>query len=584
MAAIYICEVCCKPFPSEGEVRQHVHSCINPKRQPRVQLQRLTKEQLLVHKVPLEQFIKNCPTRPQKFPSLGPVPSKVRPEANSSKKFSFSPSKLHSTGGYLNLNTNQMEASKSIKFAGVAIESSAVAPKKKQTNFSLKTSFKFHCDAHACKFSSNFSRRVQMHKARHHNPSKILSCNICGKVFEAVQKLCNHLKRHETSTDGVFKCLSPNCLKTFAECDFMEHFKQHKKIIVRRDKVLEFECEHCGLMQGSETRLKNHINKHFSVMPGQLNCVFGKCKKFFADAADLKKHVARHQKFQPKFSSGFRLKQHQKMKHCVRKDLAVPTNDVLSNKAAAFSCQYCDSTFTTLNHFNLHVENHEMPMPGFLKCLSRGCNKCFSSATALREHSKRHKKTHKCTTCGQFYRNLYGLKIHMKRHSEERTLRCDVPGCSYAGKVRTDIYNHKKYVHYNPGYTCDICGKILKQLRYIRLHMQKHETGTPGVFKCSSKVTKSSTSEREIARSFACQYFGCTKQFESLTSLCIHKRMVHGSQSWSCDLCDQNFRDEQSFADHTIDHPTIAQDPLLLPIECAPPEKVNVKIEELQLF
>jgi hypothetical protein len=79
-----------------------------------------------------------------------------------------------------------------------------------------------------------------------------------------------------------------------------------------------------------------------------------------------------------------------------------------------------------------------------------------------------------------------------------------------------------------------------------------------------------------------CQYFGCSKQFESLTSLCIHKRMVHGSQSWSCDLCDQNFRDEQSFADHTIDHPTI--DPLLLPIECAAPEEVNVKIEELQLF
>jgi Zinc finger, C2H2 type len=351
----------------------------------------------------------------------------------------------------------------------------------------------------------------------------------------------------------------------------MEHFKQHKKIIVRPEKVLEFECEHCGLMQESETRLKNHINKHFSVMPGQLNCVFGKCKKFFADAADLKKHVARHQKFQPKCSclkcsrslaSGIRLKL------CTNKKSSVPTNDVLSNEAAEFSCQYCGSTFITLNHFNCHLKKHETDKPGFLKCDRNECKKLFSSAIALLKHSKIHKvEKFTCKVCGKFYRRTSALKIHMKRHSEER---CDIPGCSYVAKLKIHIYNHKRLMHESPVFTCDICGKIIKQLRYFKLHMQQHETGTPGV----SIVTKSLTSEREIARSFACQYFGCTKQFESLTSLCIHKRMVHGSQSWSCDLCDQNFRDEQSFADHTIDHPTI--DPLLLPIECAPPEEVNV--------
>jgi hypothetical protein len=92
-----------------------------------------------------------------------------------------------------------------------------------------------------------------------------------------------------------------------------------------------------------------------------------------------------------------------------------------------------------------------------------------------------------------------------------------------------------------------------------------------------------SSSVQTIADSFACQYFGCAKNFESLTSLCIHKRMVHGAQSWTCDVCDKNFKDEPSFTNHTKSHATEVQDPLFLPIEYAPAKEIYVKTEELHI-
>jgi hypothetical protein len=80
LAAVFICAECRNQFASAAAMRQHLLLCINPKRQLRVQLQRLTTEQLLAHKVPSEQMeellnisMLKCPTCKMQYEEMLPL-------------------------------------------------------------------------------------------------------------------------------------------------------------------------------------------------------------------------------------------------------------------------------------------------------------------------------------------------------------------------------------------------------------------------------------------------------------------------------------------------------------------------------
>jgi hypothetical protein len=236
------------------------------------------------------------------------------------------------------------------------------------------------------------------------------------------------------------------------------------------------------------------------------------------------------------------LKMHQKRMH-----------NLISSKRAdpvLFECKFCGCNFMTLNHFNLHLKRHKTEKPGFLKCLHRQCSQFFSSAIELRKHWKNHKvEKFPCKTCGRFYQSAFLLRKHMVRHLDKRPFRCQVAGCSYAGKLKNDLGNHKRNGHDNVGFTCHLCGKSVKHLRFFKEHVKLHETGTFGVFKCFSfysckGLTFSSTAElkdhmltnhnleattEQAVTSFACTFPSCCKQFISLKSLCIHKSIAHSS-------------------------------------------------------
>jgi KRAB domain-containing zinc finger protein len=499
-------------------VRQHLRSCVDFKRQLRVRMQCLTEEQLLALKSPRKQ----------------------------------------------------------INFAG-NVSTTSGAAKKKQENRRDAIS-NITCDVPGCNFSSTFEQ-LQLHKIRLHNPSTDLTCHLCGKVCTLYKSFRSHTKRHQTPTAGVFKCLYTGCDQTVLESEFKEHFKQHNQFN-RRSRKPSHECNFCGKFLWSQAYLKHHIDKHFSVQPGKLNCIYHTCKNIFANSADLKKHMAEHvenQYFCSKCSkccySRPRLKRHMKSHFSVAND----SNINVPNKSAdsAFSCPYCGSTFMTLGHFNYHLRKHEMETTGVFTCLFSHCKLICSSAIELQEHSKtHHAEKYTCEVCGKYYKSSVALKSHVLRHFEERTLPCDVPGCSYLGKLKIDIYNHKKHVHDNPGFSCNICGKLLRQMRNLREHLKLHETGTPGVFKCThcrcKSTTFSSTDElkkhymlthnmikaKAVVKRISCSFPGCAKKFKTLKSLSIHKSFEHDAWAWCCDFCDQHFPCEASLRNHLKSHKT----------------------------
>lgn len=271
------------------------------------------------------------------------------------------------------------------------------------------------------------------------------------------------------------KC--PTCNNTFEDSDSLN---AHKCI---EQEAPTLKCQYCGVYFWSAALMKCHVGRHFSVLPGFVNCVRGTCRYIFADVAELKQHVIRHAtnwglfikccKCNKRFGSKVLLKKHMRAHFVERTD-----NPTL----AQITCQYCDSNVAS-STLDQHLELHQTDTPGVIKCLYQHCQAQFSSLNELKEHCNSH-KTFNCIKCGVFCRTSDELEKHILVHSEERPFRCDVPSCFYAGKLAKNLEAHKKNKHDNKIVACHLCGKLLKQERNLKRHLELHETDAPGVLKC----------------------------------------------------------------------------------------------------
>jgi Zinc finger, C2H2 type len=240
------------------------------------------------------------------------------------------------------------------------------------------------------------------------------------------------------------------------------------------------------------------------------------------------------------------------------KDVSDATLSIKKPTLNVFSCHYCGCTFMTLNNCNLHVKYHEMQTPGFFTCLRKECQQIFCSTSALQEHSKTHKiEKFTCEECGKFYINRKTLMSHIQRHSAVRSFRCQFPGCSYAGKLRRDVYMHAKNVHNFLIFSCDICGRCLKGFKNLQEHVKRHQSGKQGVYKCTFHHCKF-TSENLI---------------DHMISHLTHTTNI-SQILWSCNVCGEHFPSETSLDDHTKS--------CLPAAENVPLEQVFIKTEELQ--
>jgi uncharacterized Zn-finger protein len=131
-----------------------------------------------------------------------------------------------------------------------------------------------------------------------------------------------------------------------------------------------------------------------------------------------------------------------------------------------------------------HVNSHSTD--GKIKCTFKSCALIFSSLEDLKEHKEMyfHAVEFSCDRCGKLFARKYSLYLHMQRHTQVRLHACDVPGCKYSAKVPKDLYQHKRSVHTSILHTCLLCGKNIKRLDKYKIHVARHKTETPGVFKC----------------------------------------------------------------------------------------------------
>lgn len=223
LATVYICQVCHKALPSEADVWQHMRSCFDPTVEMRVQLQHLTEEQLLAHKVPSKQ--------------IGTVLENM----------------LRLKCPICKWQSNDLQSRKLHMR-----EHKFPSPNRNSTLKSLAPIKKLVCDFPQCTFSSKLIEGMNWHQNRVHESQSpiVLLCDYCDFVFMRTKHFNIHVNSHKSEGSGVLKCLFKSC--KFLRFHSVPHLKSHSQT----HRVNQFFCIRCGKFYMTILALNRHKLKH----------------------------------------------------------------------------------------------------------------------------------------------------------------------------------------------------------------------------------------------------------------------------------------------------------------------------------
>lgn len=226
-------------------------------------------------------------------------------------------------------------------------------------------------------------------------------------------------------------------------------------------------------------------------------------------------------------------------------------------------CQLCKTVFESKQKYLDHLDVHM-----YKKCPI--CRKQIH-LSEQKEHSKIHESLI-CELCGIKQENINILKIHMKKHLDQKekmnqAMQCEVCGEKFRGPEQYDTHKrkfhtgflkikiYKSIVNFNftgePIALCDICGKIFFSAKSLGIHKKEFHNKKPHVCDCENCKSQLGDSNkrkgclllrRNKTQKFICEY--CGKDFTQKGNWRIHLRTRHNFKekiTHTCEICNKGF-------------------------------------------
>lgn len=281
-AAVYFCEMCRKPLPSDADRWQHIRSCVDPKRQLRVRLERLTQEQVVLACKSHAKQIEKPPLTITAITELWCLTCNLNfKDLNSRNEHN---QKVHMPFGYgLNHNFTAKNAQNhstwkchrcSCSFADYRIY-------RLHLNWH-QTKGCFKCVIKGCQKVYLSALELEEHSNEH----KVFRCKECDEFFYGIEQLELHKKLH--LQQWPFHCDVPDC--SYGGTSRLE-VMTHKQ---SAHGVAGLQCHFCGKIVKQLSNMKYHLELHKTGIPGVVRCGFFECRGMFFSADELKIHMLGH--------------------------------------------------------------------------------------------------------------------------------------------------------------------------------------------------------------------------------------------------------------------------------------------------
>lgn len=214
----------------------------------------------------------------------------------------------------------------------------------------------------------DFSRHMKTHeisKKRH-------QCEICGKRFEEVRSLKNHMLTHSDTTP--YHC--DQCEGKFKSKDTL---RKHK---TRVHSKTSYMCDLCGKLFNFKGTLDQHKRKIHTEKKIIHSCSY--CERKFGTLAGHHQHILDV--------------------HCTPENVSERTN------FKVHKCQHCTKMFARKHKWEYHMNVHIGSRP--YKCVI--CPAAYPSKSDLRIHKLTHEeRKHKCIVCNSGFINISKYKVHL---------------------------------------------------------------------------------------------------------------------------------------------------------------------------